>query len=218
VTGTVTLRAAFEGDGGPPAIESVVFSIDGEEVCVAPGAQLECTWDAGDTLAPRTVQAVARLRGGRKAVAVVRTRDVGYVDASFVDVVLVNAVVTAEGRFVTGLGRDAFRLREDGQAVELSSFEPAGAPLELVLALDMSGSMKEALADLKAAARTFLAALGARDQVTVLAFNDRIATAVSREVRGDDRVRAIDRLQASGSTALYDAIARGLRELDGRSK
>jgi Ca-activated chloride channel family protein len=104
-------------------------------------------------------------------------------------------------------------LREDDRAVELSSFEPAGAPLELVLALDMSGSMRDALADLKAAAKTFLAALGPKDQVTILAFNDRITTAVPRDVGGDGRVRAVDGLQASGSTALYDAIDQGLRLL-----
>src|SRR5688500_6482494 len=147
--GTMTLRAAFEGEGGAAALESVTFSVDGEEVCVAAGTEPECEWDAGETIAPRTVQALARLRGGRQAIAVVRTRDVGHVDASFVDVVLVNAVVTADGRFVKGLGREAFRLREDNRAVELSIFEPAGAPLELVIALDMSGSMKDAVAELK---------------------------------------------------------------------
>jgi Ca-activated chloride channel family protein len=217
VTGIVTLRAAFDGEGGVAAVESVVFSVDGQEVCVAPGARLECEWDAGETIAPRTVQALARLRGGRRAVAAVRTRDVGYVDASFVDVVLVNAVVTTEGRFVKGLGRDAFRLREDNRAVELTSFEPAGAPLELVLALDMSGSMKEALTDLKAAAKTFLAALQPKDSVTVLAFNDRTRTAAAREAASEAQAHAIDTLQAAGSTALYDAITQGLRLLDRQS-
>jgi Ca-activated chloride channel homolog len=216
-TGTMTLRAAFDGDGGPAAVDSVAFSVDGEEVCVARRPQLECEWDAGETIAPRTVQALARLRGGGQAVAVVRTRDVGYVDASFVDIVLVNTVVTADGRFVKGLERNAFRLREDDRAVELSSFEPAGAPLELVLALDLSGSMKDALPDLRAAAKTFLAALGPQDHVTLLTFNDRITTAAARPAGADARTRALDGMHAGGSTALYDAIAQGLRLLDRQS-
>jgi Ca-activated chloride channel family protein len=75
-----------------------------------------------------------------------------------------------------------------------------------VSAIDVSSSMTEALPGVKAAAKRFLGKLEARDQVTVLGFNDIIFTLARRSTDQAVRARAIDRLGPWGGTALYDVI------------
>jgi VWFA-related protein len=82
-----------------------------------------------------------------------------------------------------------------------------------VLALDASGSMAEALPDLKAAATEFVQALRPQDRTTVVAFNDEMFTLTRRESRQPALAGAIGRLTAYGGTALYDVIARALQLL-----
>jgi VWFA-related protein len=66
---------------------------------------------------------------------------------------------------------------------------------------------------LKNAVKRFLGALGAKDQVTLAAFNDNMFTLTKRETNVQQRTRAVDRLTAWGGTALYDVIIRGVQQL-----
>lgn len=213
VTGPVLLRVAFDGDGGGSAIDDVTFFADGKQICVAPGSRMECEWDAGRTVEEHALRAVARLRAGGRVVANVRTRAVAFAESTSVEIVQVNAVVTDGGRFVKGLTKDAFRLLDDKEVRPILGFDPNGAPLELVLALDVSGSMKDALLDVQDAARSFLKALGPKDRVTVLAFNDSLFTLAPREADLQARLQALDTLSAWGGTAVYDVIIRALDQL-----
>jgi len=88
-------------------------------------------------------------------------------------------------------------------------------PLELVVAIDISGSMTPAMPKLKKAVKEFLAAVPAADQVTLLGFNDNIFALTRKTTNPDERVKAVDRLAPWGSTALYDVILKGI-ELLGR--
>lgn len=208
VTGSVTVKVAFEGEGGSSAIEDVTFFADGRQICVAPGARMECEWDAGRTVEEHALRAVARLKAGGRVVANVRTRAVSFNESASVDIVQVNAVVTSGGRFVKGLTKESFRLLDDKQERPILGFDPNGAPLEVVLAIDVSGSMKDALPDVQAAARAFLKGLRPMDKVTVVAFNDSVFTVAPREADLETRLQAIDKLSAWGGTAIYDVIVR----------
>jgi len=208
VTGPVLVRVAFEGEGGPAAIEDVTFFADGKQICVAPGLRMQCEWDAGSKVEEHALRAVARLKAGGRVVANVRTRAVTFNETASVDIVQVNVVVMSGNRFVKGLTKDAFRLLDDKEQRPILGFDPNGAPLELVLAIDVSGSMKDALPDVQEAARAFLKALGSTDKVTVVAFNDSAFTLAPREADLDARLQAIDKLSAWGGTAVYDVIVR----------
>jgi VWFA-related protein len=208
VTGPVLLRVAVEGEGGPSAIEDVTFFADGTQICVAPGSRMQCEWDAGSKVGEHALRAVARLKAGGRLVANIRTRAVTFNETASVDIVQVNVVVMSGSRFVKGLTKDAFRLLDDKEQRPILGFDPNGAPLELVLAIDVSGSMKDALPDVQEAARTFLKALGPTDKVTVVAFNDSAFTLAPREADLDARLQAIDKLTAWGGTAVYDVIVR----------
>jgi VWFA-related protein len=213
LSGPVLLRVVIDGVGGSGVFEDVTFFADGAQICVAPATRPQCSWDAGSGVREHTIRAVGRLRNGGRTITNVRTKGLGYTESVSVQIVPVNAVVTSRGKFVKGLGRDDFRILDEGQPRPITSFSPAGAPLELVLALDVSASMADALGDVRGAARAFLQAIGPGHQVTVLAFNDQMFTLARRESDAAGRLDSLDRLSASGTTALYDVIVRALELL-----
>jgi Ca-activated chloride channel family protein len=184
-------------------------------VCVRERPPFECAWDAGDGVAAHHVRAVAVLRDGGRLVANVRTKGAGFAPAVEVDLVPVAATVTDRGgRFVRGLSRESFRVFEDGVPQPVTHFIGEGTARELVVAVDMSGSMDEAMPVCRRSVKTFLSALRPDDQVTLLAFNDSLFTLARREQGAAARQRAVDRLAPWGGTALYDAVLRGLDLLE----
>lgn len=208
VTGPVLLQVR---SAVPGTVRSVTFYADGRSVCTVVYAPFECTWDAGPGLREHVVRAVAAMNDGTRAVATSRTASAGYTEAVDVEVVQVTATVTDDsGRFVKGLTRDRFRVKEDGVAQRLTAFAGENIPLEIVVAVDVSQSMTEAMPTLKAAVRTFLTALRPADQVTLVAFNDNIFTLARRATDPATRLRAVDRLAPWGGTALFDAMLTAL--------
>jgi VWFA-related protein len=102
---------------------------------------------------------------------------------------------------------------EDNRPQSISHFTSEDIPLELLVAIDISGSMTPAMPKLRAAVKQFLADVPPKNQVTLLGFNDTIFTPTRRATDPAERARAVDRLAAWGSTALYDAILRGVEML-----
>ena len=208
VTGPVLLQVRA---AAPGAVRTVTFFADGRSVCTVARQPFECNWDAGPGLREHVVRAVATMADGARLVATSRTRSAGYTEAVEVEVVQVTATVTdEEGRFVKGLARDQFRIKEDGVPQRLTAFAGENIPLEIVVAIDVSHSMTDAMPTLKAAVRTFLTALRPADQVTLLAFNDNIFTLARRATDPPTRLRAVDRLAPWGGTALFDAMLTAL--------
>ena len=103
-----------------------------------------------------------------------------------------------KGVFVKGLQAKDFRLREDGVPQRLTHVANEDTPLEVVMALDISASMADAIADVRDSARTFIGALRERDALTILGFNDNIFTVARRETQAEARLRALDRLAPWG--------------------
>jgi len=208
ITGPVLLQAR---PATPAAVRSITFYADGRSVCTVLTPPFECNWDAGEGLREHVVRAVATLGDGARVVATSRTGSAGYTESVEVEVVQVTTTVTdGGGRFVKGLTRDQFRVKEDGVLQRITAFAGENIPLEIVVAVDVSQSMTGSMPTLKAAVRTFLRALRPADQVTLLAFNDNIFTAVRRSTDPEARVRAVDRLAPWGGTALFDAMLTAL--------
>jgi len=216
VSGPIILQVVYEGDGGSGAIKDVAFFADSLEIC-APAFRLRCEWDAGPGVQEHAFRAVATLKAGGRVFANLRTKAVEFAQAEQVDIVQANAVVKSGGRFIKGLTRDAFRLLDDKQPRAITDVT-AGGQLELLLALDVSGSMKDALPDVQRAARAFLKAIGEGHHVTVVAFNDSTFTVVRRDMPLEARLQALDSLTAWGGTALYDVIAESIQKLTGRGR
>ena len=208
VTGPVLLQVKPRT---PATVRSVTFFADGRSVCTVVRPPFECNWDAGPGLKEHVVRAVATTMTGERLVATSRTKSAGYTETVEVEVVQVTATVTdSDGRFIKGLTRDQFRVKEDGVVQRLTAFAGENIPLEIVVAVDVSQSMTESMATLKAAVRTFLKSLRPADQVTLLAFNDNIFTAARRSTDPEQRAKAVDRLAPWGGTALFDAMLTSL--------
>jgi Ca-activated chloride channel family protein len=214
VAGMVQLKAVVTPGRRIKDIAKVTFSVDGRLECtIMEPTRLECPWDAGSRIKEYVIRAVVELHGGARAVTSIRTKGLELAEAVRVEVTQVTAVVHERGRFIKGLPASAFRLREDDVVQKITHFSAEGSPLELVIAVDVSQSMTQAMPQLKTSVKKFLSALGPNDQVTLTAFNDNMFTLTRRDTTAAQRVRAVDRLAPWGGTALYDVIVKGLQQL-----
>ncbi len=195
------------------AVRSLSFSVDGREVCVLSSPPFRCDWDAGREVRQRQVRLAVTLTDGTRVFRILRSRALGFVDTSDVEAVQVTVTVMKDGKFVQGLPRTAFRIREDGQPQAINSFASEDVPLELIVAIDISASMSDAMPKLRAAVKEFLAAVPPTSQVTLLGFNDSVIAVTRKTTNPAERVRAVDRLSPWGATSLYDAIAQGIETL-----
>jgi VWFA-related protein len=208
VSGPVVLRAVIDPAA---AVSSVVFFVDGRQVCTVTEPPFECPWDAGPRILARQVRVVANLAGRPREVRTIHTKGLGYTEQVDVDVVQVTATVLDErGEYVKGLPQSAFQVSEDDRPQKITHFAFEDVPLELIVAVDISGSMSTAMPKLKQAVKAFLAAVPARDKVTLLGFNDTVFPISRAATNLPDRVKAVDRLAAWGGTALYDVIVRAV--------
>jgi Ca-activated chloride channel family protein len=211
VTGATLLRASMTP---AESVTGVTFFADGRQVCALTHPPFECDWDAGVAITEHQVRAVATLRGGNRIVQTVRTKSVGYVERVDVDVVQVTAAVSdGHGKFIRGIPQAGFHVFEDGHPQAITHFASEDVPLELVAAIDISGSMAPAMPKLKKAVKEFLGDVPVQDQVTLLGFNDNIFTLTRKTTDPADRMKAVDRLAPWGSTALYDVLLRGVEML-----
>jgi VWFA-related protein len=194
----------------PDEVESVSTFVNGRLQCAPDRPPFDCIWDAGPVLRGHHVRVVAVLKSGARLVRNVRTKDLGHTEHVRAEAVLVPVIVTRGGEFVRGLKQRDFQVFEDDVPQPLASFVSEDAPLDLVLAVDISGSMERSLSDVRSAVKRLLARLRPNDAATIVGFND--TTFVVAERESDARVRdaAVDLLTPWGGTALYDATVRTL--------
>ena len=211
VTGITRLSASI---APADAVTGLTFFADGRQVCALTHPPFECDWDAGAAIAAHQIRAVATVTGGSRVVQTVRTKAAGYVERVDVDVVQVTVTVAdGHGKFIRGIPQAAFRVLEDGRPQAITHFASEDVPLELVAAIDISGSMAPAMPKLKKAVKEFLGDVPTQDQVTLLGFNDSIFTLTRKTTDPAERIKAVDRLAPWGSTALYDVLLRGVEML-----
>ena len=135
-----------------------------------------------------------------------------------IEVVNLHVTVTdGRNRYVTDLKDSDFSIFEDGIKQELTLFNHEDLPISLSLMMDMSASMDEKLVQAQQAAVRFVKTLRPQDVASVVAFNDRIN--VLSDFTADHGVleKAVQRTEASGPTALHNALYVTLKEL-GRQK
>jgi Ca-activated chloride channel family protein len=212
VSGTIAIQA--ELPAGAALKEAVVYA-DGREICRVSAPPIVCQWNAGDSLRQRHIRVVATMSDGRRLTANRFTRKLTVDDVSDVDVVLVTVSVTdANGRFVPGLNRRSFRLYEDDVEQDVTSFTAETVKPEVLTAVDVSGSMRDALPEVKRAVQVFDARLSQASGVSIAGFNHTFFVLANRDAAPAQRLRAIDRMAPWGATALYDALLQGVELLN----
>jgi len=119
----------------------------------------------------------------------------------------VNASVTdRHGRAIPGMRDADFSVYEDGRQRKIINVTPANEPFNLVLLLDVSGSVEERIDFIRKAARDFLRTASLQDRISIISFHDDIK--VISEFTTDRALlsRKLDELDAGGATALYDSL------------
>jgi Ca-activated chloride channel homolog len=134
------------------------------------------------------------------------------------EVLLSCAVVDQKGRPVMDLNRRDFRVWEDGVPQTVTSFLHQDLPVSMGILIDSSGSMLDKRSAVDSAALRLLNESNPRDSAFVVNFNTR---AYLDQPFTMDRValeRGIDRFEARGETAIYDAVVASADELSHHAK
>ena len=127
-------------------------------------------------------------------------------------------VVDISGRPVSKLTRDDFVVLEDNVRQEVTYFEPVAAPVNLLLLLDLSGSIGSKLNAMKKAAKKFVDGLGSNDRVAVATFTTQFQAVSDFTTDRNKLKKDIERIEnPGGDTALYDATWAALDSLRGNS-
>jgi Ca-activated chloride channel homolog len=127
---------------------------------------------------------------------------------------VVEVYVTATdsaGEPVTGLTKDDFLVRENGEPQQVTTFSEGEFPLAAAIALDRSFSMaKNLLAVAKSAARVFLGELRPADESMIIGIGSQVEVIAPRSTDRAAQYAALNRLDAFGTTSLHDAIVSAL--------
>jgi VWFA-related protein len=122
------------------------------------------------------------------------------------EVTLHATVVDTNNHIVSDLTRADFTVYEDGQPQKITAFRHEDIPVAMGIVIDNSGSMRDKRPAVNAAAINFVKSSNPQDKVFVVNFNedyflDQDYTASIPKLKD-----ALDRIEARGGTALYDAV------------
>ena len=124
-----------------------------------------------------------------------------------------NASVTdRNGRAIGGMRESDFTVWENGIERRVTNVAPANEPFNLVLLLDVSGSVEERMDFIRKAARDFLRTTSPQDRIAIISFRDDIQVISDFSTDRQLLSRKLDEIDAGGATALYDALGYVLSE------
>jgi Ca-activated chloride channel family protein len=134
-----------------------------------------------------------------------------------VDVALINVVATVtddRGRYVSDLTEEDFIVSEDGERQKIAHFSFSNdLPVSMGILLDTSGSMETRLSTATAAVERFIRDTHPDDEIFLMTFSN--GTDIEQDFTSDRNklAAALRGLNASGATALYDAVYDGVRKV-----
>lgn len=127
--------------------------------------------------------------------------------------VALNVTVTGpDKRFVTGLEAEDFAVFEDGIQQEVQFFESSAVPIDLIVLIDTSSSMRHRMPIVHEAALGFIKTLRSGDRAAIVEFNDTVT--VIQGLTSDRALleAAIRGTTARGGTALHNALYVALKQ------
>lgn len=122
------------------------------------------------------------------------------------EVVLHATVIDDKQHMITSLDKNAFTVFEDGKPQTITSFRHEDIPVALGIVIDNSGSMREKRDRVNAAALNLVRASNPGDQVFIVNFNDEYYLDQDYTSDINKLKEALEKVEARGGTALYDAL------------
>jgi Ca-activated chloride channel homolog len=122
------------------------------------------------------------------------------------EVTLHATVVDDKNHIITNLDRGSFSVFENDQPQQIKSFRREDYPVAMGIVIDNSGSMREKRDQVNKAALNLVRSSNPQDQVFIVNFNDEYY--LDQEFTSDIKKlqAALEKVEARGGTALYDAI------------
>ena len=129
-----------------------------------------------------------------------------YIFKKEVDEVLLHAtVVDDHNRLVTTLVRNDFTVLENSKPQKITLFRREDIPVAIGIVIDNSGSMREKRPAVNAAAINLVQASNPQDKVFIVNFNEEYFLDQDYTSSVPKLKDALERIEARGGTALYDA-------------
>ncbi len=136
-----------------------------------------------------------------------------------VNLALIPVLVTdAYERPVRGLGKEDFRLFEDGTEQKISAFFNEDSPISIGLVFDASNSMRRKMDQSRQAIREFLRMSLPGDEFFLLKFSNRPEWVCGLTSDVQEIEESLITIQPGGWTSLFDAVHVGLEQLKNATK
>ena len=118
------------------------------------------------------------------------------------------------GRYVSGLGKNAFTIFDNNQEQEITYFSDADAPVSVGILFDVSGSMNgDKINKARKALERFIGTSHPSDEYFLIAFNSRAQLLMDRTRDGEALLRKLTLIRPKDNTALYDAVYLGVERV-----
>jgi VWFA-related protein len=133
-------------------------------------------------------------------------------DKMFVSVPV--SVSDREGRYISGLEKDDFRIYQDGQEQKVSFFATEDEPVSVALLIDTSESTKAVLPQIREAANDFVALLNSKDRCMVATFDSEVKILEPMTSNLEVLEKSIEKIQPGEreGTVVFSAVDRIARE------
>ena len=128
------------------------------------------------------------------------------------------SVKDAHGGYAMNLKRDNFQVFDNGQPRSITYFSSVDMPVTVGLIVDNSGSMRSRRSEVISAGLAFARESNPQDEFFIVNFNNNVYPGLPKDMPFTDRLQILRNAlyygEAIGQTALYDAVAYGLRHLE----
>lgn len=131
------------------------------------------------------------------------------------DLITVTVTVTdTYGRYVSGLGKNAFTVLDEKKPQEITFFSDDDAPVSVGILFDVSGSMSgDKIKRAREALSKFVQTSHNSDEYFLIGFNSRAQLLLDRTRDGNAVLDKLTFVQTRNNTALYDACYLGVEKV-----
>jgi Ca-activated chloride channel family protein len=166
------------------------------------------------------VRAIAWHKEGVSVSDVTITRKLAFSNIEEVNrVILWISATDKKGEFITDLERDEFKVFENDKEQRIIDFYAETRPITMAILIDTSGSMRDKIREVHAAAGAFVDTIRDIDNALVIDFDDNVF--LIQDLTNDHEAlkEAITSTEPLGATSIFDAVHAAYRKIgkiDGR--
>ena len=205
-------------------LKRVDFFVDDRRIVTLFGEPFNASLPFADSELPIPIRVVAQLEDLSKAEDVVLLNAPAEMEGLEVRNVDLYLNVESKRRLpVTGLRKNHFTVKEDGNEMKITEFVPAAnLPIHMAFLFDVSGSMERYLPGIRDGANTIIRSeFGSKDRASVMVFQDEPVeilpfsnskTEIHRAL--DEAINTADLKKMHGS-GIYQSIVTALHNFDG---